>query len=162
MQGKAVLSQDFGDSIHGYASYNRRFKSELFDRLLRFNMSAFYYDYKDIQLRSTAPPAPPGGSLLFNAASAHIKGVDADFLLAPVHGLTINGGFQYLNAKYADFPGWCLHHAARHRLALPGRHDVLVLQSFGLSPAAGAEILLLSGRHLSLQHQLWRLRTQCE
>lgn len=128
---KAVLAQDFTPDIHGYVSYNRGFKSggynpisfanppsrpevldsyevgiksELFDRRLRFNVSGFYYDYKDIQLRSTAPPAPPGGSLLFNAASARIKGIDADFVIAPVQGLTINGGFQLLDAKYHRFP----------------------------------------------------------
>ena len=129
---KFVLAQDFGEDIHAFASYNRGFKSggynpiaftnppsrpevldafevgvksELFDRVLRFNISGFYYDYKDIQLRSTAPPAAPGGSVLFNAASAHIKGIDADFLIAPARGLTINGGFVVLDAKYHSFPG---------------------------------------------------------
>jgi len=128
---KAVLAHDFTDDVHGYVSYNRGFKSggynpisftnppsrpevldsyelgvksELFDRMLRLNLAAFYYDYQDIQLRSTAPPAPPGGSLLFNAASARIKGIDADFLLRPARGLTINGGFQILDAKYKNFP----------------------------------------------------------
>ncbi len=128
---KAVLAQDIGETIHAYVSYNRGFKSggfnpivftnpasrpevldafeigaktELFDRRLRFNASAFYYNYRDIQLRSTAPPAPPGGSILFNAASAHIKGVDVDFVAAPVKGLQFNGGFEYLDARYASFP----------------------------------------------------------
>jgi len=129
---KLVLAQDLGPDVHAFASYNRGFKSggfnptsftnpasrpevldafevgvksELFDRMLRFNISGFYYEYKDIQLRSTAPPAPPGGSILFNAASAEIKGIDADFVFAPARGLTINGGFQFLDAKYKRFPG---------------------------------------------------------
>src|SRR3546814_1868165 len=41
------------------------------------------------QLRTTAPPAPPGGTLLFNAAKAHIKGIDVDAVLAPAEGLTL-------------------------------------------------------------------------
>jgi iron complex outermembrane receptor protein len=129
---KLVLAQDITPDVHAYVSYNRGFKSggynpisftnppsrpevldafevglksDLFDRMLRFNVAAFYYDYQDIQLRSTAPPAPPGGSVLFNAASAHIKGIDADFVLAPTDGLTINGGFVILDAKFNDFPG---------------------------------------------------------
>lgn len=129
---KLVLAQDFGDDVHAFASYNRGFKSggynpiaftnppskpevldafevglktELFDRRVRFNVSGFYYDYKDIQLRSTAPPAAPGGSILFNAAAARIKGIDADFVVAPARGLTINGGFVVLDAKYHSFPG---------------------------------------------------------
>ncbi len=129
---KAVLAQDLSDDIHAYISYNRGFKSggynptsfsnppsrpevldayevgvksELFDRMLRLNGSIFYYDYKDIQLRSTAPPAPLGTSLLLNAAAARIKGIDVDFLFAPIEGLTFNGGFLVLDAKYKSFPG---------------------------------------------------------
>ncbi|MDB5579225.1 MAG: hypothetical protein JWR80_4401 [Bradyrhizobium sp.] len=129
---KAVLAQDLSSDVHLYASFNRGFKSggfnpisftnppskpetlddyeigvksELFDRMLRLNVAGFYYDYRDIQLRSTAPPAPPGGSILFNAASAHIKGVDADFVFAPARGFTISGGLEYLDARYASFPG---------------------------------------------------------
>lgn len=129
---RAVLAQDLAEDVHAYASYNRGFKSggfnpisftnpvsrpevldafelglksELLDRRLRVNVSGFYYDYKDIQLRTSAPPAPPGGTILFNAASAHIKGVDVDFEAAPVDGLIINGGIELLDAKYASFPG---------------------------------------------------------
>ncbi|MCB2013392.1 MAG: TonB-dependent receptor [Sphingobium sp.] len=129
---KIVLAQDFGPNIHSYASFNRGFKSggynpisfsnppsrpeeldayeigiksELFDRKLRLNIAGFYYDYKDIQLRTTAPPAPAGGSILYNAAKARVKGVDVDFVFSPVRNLTINGGAEYLDAKYKSFPG---------------------------------------------------------
>lgn len=128
---KAVLAQDITDDIHAYASLNRGFKSggynptgftnpasrpevldayelglksELFGRALRLNASAFYYDYKDIQLRTTAPPAPPGGTILFNAAAAHIKGIDVDFVIVPTRGLTFTGGFEILDAQYTRFP----------------------------------------------------------
>ncbi|HMN43026.1 MAG TPA: TonB-dependent receptor [Povalibacter sp.] len=131
MTWKAVLAHDFTDDINAYVSYNRGFKSggynpivftnpaskpevldayelgvktELFDRRLRLNVAGFFYDYQDIQLRSTAPPAPPGGSILFNAASAQMKGVDADFVFAPTHGLSISGGLEYLDAEYDEFP----------------------------------------------------------
>jgi iron complex outermembrane receptor protein len=129
---KAVLAQDLSDDIHAFVSYNRGFKSggfnptsftnpasrpevldafeagiksELFDRTLRLNGSVFYYDYKDIQLRTTAPPAPPGGTLLINAASAKIKGIDLDFIFEPVNGLSFNGGVNVLDARYKKFPG---------------------------------------------------------
>lgn len=129
---KAVLAQDFSDDVHAFISYNRGFKSggfnptsftnpasrpevldayeagvksELFDRRLRLNGSIFYYDYKDIQLRSTAPPAPLGTSLLLNAASAKIKGFDADFIFEPLEGLTFNGGLEVLDATFKSFPG---------------------------------------------------------
>lgn len=128
---RAVLAQDLSDDVHAYASYNRGFKSggynpisftnppsrpevldafelgvksQLFDRMLRLNVAAFYYDYKDIQLRTTAPPAPPGGSILLNAASSEIKGVDIDFDFAPVSNFSITGGVEFLDAKYKSFP----------------------------------------------------------
>lgn len=129
---KAVLSHDFAERIHGYLSYNRGFKSggfnptvynnpasqpevldayevgvksEMFDRRLRLNVAGFYYDYQDIQLRTTAPPAPPGATILFNAAGAEIKGVDVDFNALVTSRLLINGGFELLDAHYVDFPG---------------------------------------------------------
>ncbi len=129
---RAVISQDLSDGVHSYVSFNRGFKaggynpisftnppsrpetldafeagikSELFDRLLRFDIAGFYYNYKDIQLRSTAPPALPGNAILYNAASAHIEGVDVDATLAPMPGLTVNASLEYLHARFADFPG---------------------------------------------------------
>ena len=129
---RAVLAQDITPDIHAYASYNRGFKSgtynvtvftnpvskpevldaiaagvksELFNHLLRVNVEGFFYNYKDIQLRSTAPPAPPGGAILVNAAKARVSGVDLDAVLAPMRGLTINGDFEYLDAHYKSFPG---------------------------------------------------------
>ncbi len=127
---KAVLAQDLSDEIHAYASYNRGFKSggysptafnnqpsrpeildafevgaksDLFNRLMRVNLSAFYYDYKDIQVRTTAPPAAPGTSILFNAAAAHTKGVDADINIVPSKSLSITGSLEYLDARYVSF-----------------------------------------------------------
>tara|TARA_R110000782_G_scaffold268047_1_gene364004 strand:- start:8902 stop:11229 length:2328 start_codon:yes stop_codon:yes gene_type:complete len=127
-----VLAQDIGSNVRAYVSNNLGFKSgafnantftnnpvrpetldayeagvkaQLFDRKLRLNVAYFYYDYKDVQLRSTAPPAPPGTALLQNVAAVRSKGVDVDFSLVPVSGLTINGGFEILDAKYTKFPG---------------------------------------------------------
>ena len=130
---RVVLAQDLGENVHAYVSDNLGFKSgaynanvftnppalpeqlnayeagvksELLDRAVRLNLSYFYYNYSNVQVRSTAPPAPPGNTFLENAADEHIKGVDGDFTIVPqVKGLTINGGFELLDAKYANFPG---------------------------------------------------------
>ncbi len=129
---RIVAAQDLADDIHAYVSYNRGFKSggfnptsltnpasrpevlddyeigvksQLFDNKLRLNLAAFYYNYRDIQLRSTAPPAPPGASFLYNAASSRNYGLDADFVFVPVHNLTFSGGFEILDAHYRNFPG---------------------------------------------------------
>ena len=129
---RAALSQDLSAQVQAYASFNRGFKaggfnpgafnnlasrpetldaievgvkSELFDRRVRMNVSVFNYEYKDIQLRSTAPPAPLGSALLMNAAGARINGLDAEFKIAATENLRINGGFEFLDAKYTSFPG---------------------------------------------------------
>ena len=127
-----VLSQDIGDDFHLYASHNlgfksgafngnlfsnppvapellyateAGFKSELFDHRLRLNASYFHYTYKDVQVRSVAPPAPPGNALLLNAASERVDGIDADFSVVPFRGLTINGTIEHLIARYVSYPG---------------------------------------------------------
>ena len=129
---RLVLAQDFGHNIHAYVSDNLGFKSgaynanlftnppalpetlqayevgvksELFDRRLRLNVAYFYYDYNNIQVRSVAPPAPPGNVLLENAAKERQQGVDADFNIALTREFSINGGVEYLDSKYVNFPG---------------------------------------------------------
>ena len=127
---RAVLAHDFAPNTMAYASFNRGFKagaynptvfgnpvvnpevldafeiglkSELFDRKLRFNASGFYYDYKNIQLRSFAS-AGAGQAILLNAAEAHIKGIDADAIFAPTRFLTFNASMTLLDAKFSSFP----------------------------------------------------------
>ena len=129
---RGVISHDFAPRVMGYASVNRGFKggaynptvftnpvaepevldayevglkTELFNRILRFNIAGFYYEWDSIQLRTLAPPALPGQSILFNAAKAEIKGVDADMTFVPSSRLTINGSFAILDATFSEFPG---------------------------------------------------------
>lgn len=131
---RAIFAQDFGDNVHAFASYNRGFragdfnpfsftnppvlpevldafevgfKSRTTDRTLQFNASAFYYFYDNMQVRTTAPPALPGTTLVYNAANAHIKGIDADVVLVPFRGFSLTGGLELLDAKYVNFPGIC-------------------------------------------------------
>ncbi|WP_368039981.1 TonB-dependent receptor domain-containing protein [Sphingomonas bacterium] len=129
---RGVLQQDIGDDIHLYVQHNLGFKSgayngnlfsnppvnpellyateggiktELLDRRLRLNGSYFHYTYKNVQVRSIAPPAPPGNAFLQNIASERVDGIDADFSAVPLRGLTINGTLEHLIARYVDYPG---------------------------------------------------------
>jgi iron complex outermembrane receptor protein len=122
------LDHQFTPALLGYASYNRGykggfynitapnqvdvgpevidayeggFKSQLFENRLRFNLSAFYYDFKGIQVR-TGIINPVG---FLNAASARLKGVDIDIAANPFRNLTIQGGLSYLDASYRKFDG---------------------------------------------------------
>lgn len=131
---KVVLAQDLADDVHAYVSFNRGFrsgtynvtsfsnppiepeildayelgvKSTLFDRMLRLNGALFYMDYKDIQLRTSAPPAPVGSVIVYNAASARIRGVDLDFEFAPTAQLMLTGSAEYLDARFGRLLSQC-------------------------------------------------------
>ena len=81
-------------------AYEVGFKSELFDRRMRFNIAAFYYDGKNIQLQRTLL----GTVLVYNAARVRTKGIDGDFEIVPFRDLTLFGAFSILDGKYKSFP----------------------------------------------------------
>ena len=84
-------------------AYEVGFKSDLFDRLVRFNASAFYYKYSNIQLQSVQSFT----SSIFNAAKGTIKGADTEITVVPPVGaghLELTGGLSYLHARYNSFP----------------------------------------------------------
>jgi iron complex outermembrane recepter protein len=85
-------------------AYEAGLKSELFDRRLRVNVSYFHYDIDDYQVRSAAV-ASPGSSLILNAASAKVDGVELEFDAAPVERLRVFGGFTWLNSRFSKFGG---------------------------------------------------------
>lgn len=120
-----VLDHHFTRDIMGYASYSRGFKAgrfnpsdglpidpetldayevglktELFDRKVRFNLAAFHYNYKKIQVTITQF----GLSQVRNAGAAKINGADMDLTFAPSRRLNIVAGVSILDAKYSSFP----------------------------------------------------------
>jgi iron complex outermembrane recepter protein len=84
-------------------------KSDLFDRTLRVNLSAFYNKYKDLQrpfpnfVGYNGSTPNPLELVTFNAAGADIKGFEAEVTWRPVDGLSINGSLAYLDAQYKGF-----------------------------------------------------------
>lgn len=124
---RVVLDHQLTPNIFSYAQYSRGFKSgqfnviapssppvnpekidayevglktTLFDRRLRLNGAAYYYNYTDIQLTR----AIVGGNELFNAAKAKMKGFDGDFDFAVTGNFAIRGGLAYFNGVYSSFP----------------------------------------------------------
>jgi iron complex outermembrane receptor protein len=82
-------------------SYEAGFKSELFDRRVRLNVTAFHMDITDLQTQNAA--ISPTGGLTFttrNFANFKNTGIEAELTVVPVRGLTLyaNGGWQ--NARY--------------------------------------------------------------
>lgn len=125
---RLAIDYSFTPDILAYVSYNRGFKSggfgstnvtgsgfrpetldayeaglktELLNHHLRFNAAAFYYNYKDLQVQVVNPSGIDTST--FNAAAAHIKGIDIDLAAIPFKNLTLTGGIGILDSKYVDF-----------------------------------------------------------
>jgi iron complex outermembrane receptor protein len=124
---RVAINQHIGQDSLLYASYSRGFKSGIYNlnnttnpavqpeeidayevgtkndflnHTLRFNLAGFYYDYRNLQLVVRTA----GTSQIFNAASAEVYGLDAEFLAIPVRGLTLRANANLLHARYQDFP----------------------------------------------------------
>ncbi|MEL1252139.1 TonB-dependent receptor, partial [Aurantiacibacter gilvus] len=86
-------------------AYEVGFKSDLFDRRLRLNLSAFLNKYDDIQ--STASPCPTGvpgtetpSACRVNSGSADIRGLELEMFAEPVDDLQISASLSYLDFEY--------------------------------------------------------------
>jgi iron complex outermembrane recepter protein len=124
---RVALDHQFTHDLLGYVSYNRGFKSGVFDSLaysnpavkpevldayeggvkselfshrLRINGSAFDYKYQNIQIDQLEN----GVSTLLNAARAKIYGADLDIAVIPFSGLTLGAAMEYLHGRYQSFP----------------------------------------------------------
>ncbi len=86
-------------------SYEIGIKSTLFDRRLRLNISAFYYDYTDLQVlsvnRQAGSTVPTLG--LDNAADAEIKGIELEATALPTDWLDLGLNLGILDAKYKNY-----------------------------------------------------------
>jgi len=87
-------------------TYEGGIKTQLLDRRLSFNLSAFHSDYKDKQVKSKLND-PIFGPLdaLVNIPKSVIKGVEVETAVHPVTGLTLGGSVTYLDAKLVEANG---------------------------------------------------------
>lgn len=87
-------------------AYEAGIKSEFFDRRLRVNLSAYHYDIDDYQIRVATGNTLTGTStVLLNAASAKVDGVDLEFEAAPTDAWRIFGGATILDSRFGTFGG---------------------------------------------------------
>ncbi|RIK94254.1 MAG: hypothetical protein DCC73_06740 [Proteobacteria bacterium] len=84
-------------------SYEAGFKSMLLEQRLRLNVAAFYYDYTDLQVNRFNPATGGATTSVTNAASAEVKGLEAEVLALLAKGLELDMGIAVLDAKYKDF-----------------------------------------------------------
>ncbi len=123
---RAALAADIGRDVMAFVSWDRGFKSGLYnlitytappvnpevldawqagvksswlDRRLQLNVSAYRYRYQNIQLDSIVA----GATVSLNAAAARMRGLDADLDYAPFRSLSFHAGVAFLHGRYSDF-----------------------------------------------------------
>lgn len=125
---RLALDYDIGEDALLYASYNRGFKSGVYNTLspgtavepeivdayevgfkstllggtMRLNGSVFFYDYQDLQLQAVTGT---GVVMLVNAADAEIFGAELEWLWAATDSLDLYANVSHLDTEYTDFPG---------------------------------------------------------
>ncbi len=87
-------------------SYEVGFKAQLLDRRLSLTGAAFYYDYRDKQLRAKfVDPIFSALDLLVNVPKSRVKGLEGSIQARPVQGLTLSASGTYLDAKVVNYIG---------------------------------------------------------
>jgi iron complex outermembrane receptor protein len=86
-------------------NYEVGIKSEWLDHRLRFNASAYLMKYNDKQEEQSVPTSTGTGqqTVVVNAATADLKGLEVELLAIPTHGMTLALSLGLLDAKYTKF-----------------------------------------------------------
>ena len=117
-------------------SYEAGAKTQWLDGRLLLNVSAYHTDYKDLQVSQLVPLCCV---VVGNAATAEIDGVELEWVLRPLAGLQLDGGYGWLDAQFkdfatgatADYSGNDLPRAPRNKLHLGAQYGTDV-QGWGL------------------------------
>lgn len=88
-------------------SYELGVKTEAFDGRLRFNLTGFYVQYKDLQRQINVPIIVNGVqqqlTQFFNAAKADVKGIEIETTALVTDQLTLRGVFGYQDCQMKEF-----------------------------------------------------------
>jgi len=86
-------------------SYEIGFKSDLLDDTLRFNLTAFYGEYTDLQQTASGPdPINEGATVIArtNIGEAEIQGIEAELVYRPIENFTLTGSYGYTDYEYKE------------------------------------------------------------
>lgn len=84
-------------------AYEGGIKSQWLDGAVTFNLSAFYSDYKDIQVSVVRPTASGTNAQLANAGGGYSKGIEAELRLRPTARFNVYGNLGLLDTKFTSF-----------------------------------------------------------
>jgi iron complex outermembrane receptor protein len=74
-------------------------KNRFLDNRLQANISAYYYEYTDMQLRTIRDL----NSIVTNAGESEIKGIEIEAVWRPVGTLELTGAYGYMDAEFTDY-----------------------------------------------------------
>ncbi|HVY83681.1 MAG TPA: TonB-dependent receptor [Caulobacterales bacterium] len=85
--------------------YEAGLKSEWWDRRARFNAAIYQTDYDNFQTGGPQGVDPDAGFVTdtINAGKARYRGVEAEFTIAPVRGLTLMADAAYVDPEFKSF-----------------------------------------------------------
>lgn len=125
-------------------AYEAGFKAGFFDRKAQLNAAAFYYDYKNKQIRGKiVDPIFNVLDILINIPKSRVYGAEADLTVRPVSNLTLQGAVTYLNSRVQRYTGPTIYGDTQDFSgdALP------FTPKFGYSASADYRIELAGGGH---------------
>ncbi len=116
MMGYVTYSEGFGaggfdfnsavdpDNLLPYTSeilknWELGWRSDLLDNRLRFNFTAFFGTWEDIQVAAEITPAT---LTTVNAGEAEVEGFEIDGIWAPTDNFSLNYAYGYLDTQYTD------------------------------------------------------------
>lgn len=74
-------------------------KNRFLENRLQANITAYYYEYTDMQLRTIRDLS----SVVTNAGESEIKGIELELLANPIENLELSAAFTYTNAKFITY-----------------------------------------------------------
>lgn len=97
------------DEVGPYApenlnSFEGGVKTDFWGGRARLNVTAYYNDYKDMQVTVIQPAEGDVGTktITSNAGKSTIKGIEVEASVRPVRGLTLSGWISYIDARYNE------------------------------------------------------------
>lgn len=106
----ASSSSDQYNKPNGYSpdsltNYEVGWKSELLQRRLQINVSAYYMNWDNVQLAFFNPAAGLGNTtFLVNGPNYEIKGAEVQFVARPLEGLSLQGSMSYNDDTQSNSP----------------------------------------------------------
>ena len=113
-------------------SYEIGAKTQWLDDHLRLNLTAFTYDYTDLQVQQALSQ---GVIVINNAATADVKGVELEIFARIASRLELSVNATYLDATYDEFPGSEVPEALAEYLIDDPNYDPTVGEAGGYDAA---------------------------